>query len=248
MQIDATIRIRIDGGYSTFTLPAAAWLKNNQKVAKFSDKLATGGVKSSSITWSKGIKAKGPSLGSPALDISTAPAGPVYVTYTVNNTGIVQRHCTRFETCEHKALGGSDFKLTCKDGVADASCGGPCRTVGGVQWCFNPGVCGQACNDVCTSLGMTTIASDVTWLEAQDSPEECQAIADAFGLQGGIQFDEWRWGCLEDEVYNQDGYTAPRGPLYCSSYAGCPAEHRTGMDFLGSGCGGESRRSICPCE
>ena len=155
-QIDATVRIRLNDEESTFTLPGgAAWKKNTQKTAKFADKLATGGIKASTITWAKSIKAKGPNLGSPALDVSTAPTGPVYVTYMVNNSGIPNRHCTRFDECDHKALGGSDFKLTCKDGVPDPSCGGACRTVGGVQWCFNPGICGQACEAVCADLGMT---------------------------------------------------------------------------------------------
>jgi hypothetical protein len=35
--------------------------------------------------------------------------------------------------------------------------------------------------------------------------------------------------------------------LFCSSFSGCPANHRTGMDQEGVPCGPGSRHSICPC-
>jgi len=63
-----------------------------------------------------------------------------------------------------------------------------------------------------------------------------------------VNMNSWTYACLEDEF---GAHTAPGGlnpGLYCSTYSGCPANHRTQMDQLGFACGAGSRRSICPCE
>ncbi len=149
---------------------------------------------------------------------------------------------------------------TCDDGnnVSDDGCsgtcviegefGGSCRVVDGMQWCFDDDSCGQACNDVCTALGLTIEPNDATWFAAQDTAEECQAISDAFEMQAPIDFGPHELGCLEDEGLNDLVGQGLTGSLFCSSDPTCPAAHRTDMDGLGTNCNLiGSRRSVCPC-
>jgi len=123
-----------------------------------------------------------------------------------------------------------------------------CQSVNGLNWCYNPDQCGQACNDVCAVDGLVPLANDAVWFAAQDDAAKCQAIATAFGLStSGINNDAY--ACLED---NFGTHSAPGGllePLGCSSSGGCPADHRTTMDRPGIPCEqNSSQRSICPCE
>ena len=122
-----------------------------------------------------------------------------------------------------------------------------CRVANGVNWCYNPNACGEACNAVCAALGLPLTISDTAWSAAQNTAPLCQAIADAFGL-ATINLGSWTYACLEDSAGT---HTAPGGlvgPLYCSTLASCPTAHRAGMDQLGIACGASSRRSICPCQ
>lgn len=119
-----------------------------------------------------------------------------------------------------------------------------CELVNGQLWCFNAGVCGQACNDVCGDIGLALDIDDGSWFAAQDEPAECQAIADTFGFDGGINLGGYTYACLEDAI--DDGEFA--GQLFCSNFAGCPFEHRTNADALGVPCGPGAYRSICPCN
>ncbi len=73
-----------------------------------------------------------------------------------------------------------------------------CVEANGLLWCFNNRECGQACNDVCASLGGVPIDDDNVWFQAQDTLEECQAISQAFGLGNNVLFDSFTHGCLED--------------------------------------------------
>jgi cysteine-rich repeat protein len=152
------------------------------------------------------------------------------------------------------------FLETCDDGNNDsqdgcsAACliegdfGGLCRIVDGVQWCFDNDNCGQACEDVCGALGLTLEPNDATWFAAQDTPAECQAISDAFGLVPPIAFDALPLGCLEDTGLAGTVGGGLSGSLACSSDPACPAAHRTDMDDLGGTCNlPGARRSVCPC-
>ncbi|MDC0723163.1 hypothetical protein [Nannocystis bainbridge] len=57
----------------------------------------------------------------------------------------------------------------------------------------------------------------------------------------------WTYACLEDT--SGDHTNMPLiGPLYCSTYAGCPNEHLINMDQIGNACNNNGRRSICPCQ
>jgi cysteine-rich repeat protein len=149
---------------------------------------------------------------------------------------------------------------TCDDGnnVSDDGCsgtcvlegefGGQCRVVDGMQWCFNDDACGEACESVCSTLGLTIEPSDAVWFAAQDSAEECQAINDAFGLVGQIDFGDHPLGCLQDEGLNDLTGGGLTGGLMCSSDPACPAAHRTDMDDAGLNCNlVGARRSVCPC-
>jgi hypothetical protein len=117
------------------------------------------------------------------------------------------------------------------------------------QWCFNNDACGQACNDVCAALGLSLAIDDDTWFAAQDTIAECQAISDAFGLVAPIQFASFTYGCLMDDGLGDTVDGGLTGALYCSSYNGCPSEHRTMMDGQDTPCGSPgARRSACPCN
>jgi len=123
-----------------------------------------------------------------------------------------------------------------------------CVEANGLTWCFNDQACGQACNDVCGTIGSQPIADNTVWLEAQDTEEECQTISQAFGLGGNVEFSSnFSTACLQD----QDGDHMVGGfinqPVVCSGLSSCPNDHRTDMDQLGIPCGSGSRRSICPC-
>ena len=123
-----------------------------------------------------------------------------------------------------------------------------CKYVNGLWWCYDSSACGQACNDVCASLGFSLTVSDATWFAAQNTAPLCQAINDAFGLGGTVNFLSYSYACLEDTVGTHAAPGGLIGPLYCSSSSGCPTSHRTTMDQLGTACGASSRRSICPCQ
>jgi hypothetical protein len=123
-----------------------------------------------------------------------------------------------------------------------------CVRANGLNWCYNPNACGEPCNAVCAVDGMSPIASNTTWFNAQNTMSECQTISNAFGITATPRMASYTYACLED-YYGT--HTAPGGlnsPLLCSTYSGCPSRHRTGMDQNGVPCGPRSRRSICPCE
>jgi len=122
-----------------------------------------------------------------------------------------------------------------------------CEEVNGILWCYNDQACGQACNDVCGTIDSQPIADNTIWFEAQDTTAECQAISQAFGLGSTVNSSNHSFACLEDSGGTHTVGGGLLAPLFCSTVAGCPADHRTKMDQLGVPCGTGSRRSICPC-
>jgi hypothetical protein len=117
-----------------------------------------------------------------------------------------------------------------------------CVFANGLQWCYNASECGQACNDVCAARGMTPVADQTAWFEAQNTLAECQAIADKLGIGGTTpQLDTFAYACLEDEGGNHSIGTGTsnvlRAPLFCSTDPSCPDSHLTQMDQLGNACG-----------
>jgi cysteine-rich repeat protein len=147
---------------------------------------------------------------------------------------------TAGETCDDgNPLGG--------DGCSTA-CGQNCQTVGGVLWCYDPDICGQACNQVCASAGLTPMADLDAWFQAQNEQAECDALAAAFGMMGGTSIAGYTYACLEDSNGNHAAQPLV-GMLLCSDYNGCPMEHLTQMDGSPTDCSDpSSRRSICACE
>jgi cysteine-rich repeat protein len=132
--------------------------------------------------------------------------------------------------------------------VLEGDFGGFCRVVDGMQWCYNDDACGEACEAVCSALGLTIEPSDAAWFAAQDSLAECQAISDAFGLTDQPNFGDHALGCLEDGGVNDLVGGGLTGSLFCSSDPTCPAAHRTDMDNIGTNCNlVGARRSVCPC-
>lgn len=123
-----------------------------------------------------------------------------------------------------------------------------CVEANGLTWCYNPEACGEACNEVCAAVGGTPVADNDVWFQAQNSEEECQNISEAFGLGSSVGMETYTYACAEDNFGDHDAPGGLNAPLLCSTYAGCPANHRAEMDQLGIACGTASRRSICPCE
>jgi len=83
----------------------------------------SGAVRVSVIKPGQLVKVVSKSLGETPLDISTAPAGPVYVAHMVTNGPDERRHCARFTGCVHKTMAdGTSYKLVCKGGTGDATC------------------------------------------------------------------------------------------------------------------------------
>jgi cysteine-rich repeat protein len=159
------------------------------------------------------------------------------------------------EFCGNGVVEGAEV---CDDGnqIENDGCTTACQTlppscvsVDNQLWCFNNDACGEPCNDVCTALGLSLDISDDDWLALQDTAAECQAISDALGMQNAIQMNSWTYACLEDDGFSDTVGGGLTGGLYCSTYNGCPGEHRTNMDGLGIACGAAgARRSICPCN
>ncbi|MGH7807690.1 MAG: IPTL-CTERM sorting domain-containing protein [Thermodesulfobacteriota bacterium] len=124
-----------------------------------------------------------------------------------------------------------------------------CVEANGLTWCYNNQVCGQACEEVCSTIrGGKLLDDDNLWLEAQNTIEKCQVISQALGLGENVDFMSYSYACLEDTFGPHTVGGELNGPLFCSSFDGCPANHRTLMDDQGIPCGPESRLSICPCE
>ncbi|HWB76010.1 MAG TPA: DUF4215 domain-containing protein [Nannocystaceae bacterium] len=125
-----------------------------------------------------------------------------------------------------------------------------CAEVDGIQWCYNPEICGQTCTEICDSLGLALDIADSDWSAAQDTPEECQAIADAFGMMGTVDVNSYAWACAEEPGSDDVPNMGITGLLYCSTDPFCPTAHRTGADSLGiSDCSdGSAYRSLCPCN
>jgi hypothetical protein len=148
----------------------------------------------------------------------------------VKNCGTCGKMCASNETC------------------AGGLCVTSCRSVAGVRWCYNPAKCGEPCNQVCASLGLPFTITDAAWFALQDTPAECQAINDAFGIGGTISMASYTYACPEDSYGT---HTAPGGligPLLCSTVSQCPTDHRVNMDQINVACGANSRRSLCPCQ
>lgn len=161
-------------------------------------------------------------------DMADANGCEINTNTDVKNCGVCGKTCAANELC-----------------VAGV-CSANCRVVAGIRWCFNPNKCGEACNAVCASLGLPFTIDDATWFAAQDTMAECQALSTAFGLGGAVSMGSYTYACMEDA--GSSPLNGLAGPMFCSSYNGCPANHRTNMDGLGSVCGSGGRRSICPCQ
>lgn len=101
---------------------------------------------------------------------------------------------------------------------------------------------------MCAFHGLTPVADQTGWFNAQNDAAECTALATAFGI-AGTSINSWTYGCLMDSSGDHSASTFV-GPLLCSTYNGCPNQHLANMDQLGVACAGpgNSRRSICPCE
>lgn len=123
-----------------------------------------------------------------------------------------------------------------------------CEEANGLNWCYNPQECGQACNDVCAAGGMQPVEDNEVWFQAQNTAEKCQAIADVFGLNEFRVVPDNAFTCLADRQ-GDHSQVALIEPLLCTLIETCPSAHRTITDNQGVSCDRpNSRRAICPCE
>lgn len=123
-----------------------------------------------------------------------------------------------------------------------------CVVANGLTWCFDDSACGEACNAVCASKGLTPVADSTVWFNAQNDLAECQAISQAFGLGTTVDIGFRFFACLVDSFGPHSAGGGILSPLFCSTDSECPDRHRTITEDLGVACGGSSRRAICPCE
>jgi len=130
---------------------------------------------------------------------------------------------------------------------ADGGAAAVCVQANGLTWCYDPNQCGQPCNSVCAAMGLTPLADDTVWFEAQNTAAECQAISDAFGVTTPVVIANYRYACLEDESGTHSVGGGLLAPLYCSTVSTCPSKLRNTLDQHNP-CGASSTRSICPCE
>ncbi|MBI2393881.1 MAG: hypothetical protein HYV09_30190, partial [Deltaproteobacteria bacterium] len=137
--------------------------------------------------------------------------------------------------CGNKCGGTTPY---CSSGVCVAT-PPTCKIVGGVPWCTDPtNTCGNGCAEVCAANGMPFTIDNATWFAAQDTATECEALRVALGYST-YSIASYTYGCLEVE---------PTGRLICSSYSGCPQNHRTMADGTKGTCDSTRWKSVCPCQ
>ena len=168
----------------------------------------------------------------------SADGGPPFCT----NTNTDNSNCG---TCDHPCSGNQycDAGVCATNPIPTA-----CKVVNGLTWCYHPGVCGEACNTVCSYVGKTPLADAGAWLNAQSTTQNCQNIATAFNNGTSPSITSYTYACVEFQggVGNDAGTIT--GQILCSNYSGCPANHLTNMDGLGVACSGSSWLSLCPCQ
>lgn len=142
--------------------------------------------------------------------------------------------CSRDKThCDATAC---DAGYDLLDGVCVASGTGECKTVNALLWCRAPDAASQTCSAVCSAVGKTVVTDNAAWFEAQNTIEECTAIATAFGLPPVYTpLDTSTYACVEYTTTGTDDNTL------CSILPGCPANHVNGSDGFGL-------KSVCPCQ
>ena len=127
-----------------------------------------------------------------------------------------------------------------------------CREVAGNTWCYHPSECGIPCEETCRANDMTVSLDEERWFEAQNTAEECQPIADAFGATLDVEVSGWAYTCVNDghstDHTGLDFSVNTETRWTCSNSPSCPRDIRTNMDDLGEPCGPSTRKTICLCE
>lgn len=149
-------------------------------------------------------------------------------------TGCVKFTCVATACQDGFVIAGGQCRCPVGSKLVNGTCTeSRCRTVGALQWCNDPDVMGEDCTTLCSDLRMTVLGDDQAWLQAQDTEAECTAIAGAFGIAWQVVYlGSYTNACIE----YAPGYTPS---LSCSTYVGCPANHRTAADA--------NQYQLCPC-
>jgi len=120
--IGAELQVSYDATAGTFLMPQSThWLVNKSTLAVYANPQGPDSVSYSRVKPGRIVKVKTRSLGDTPMDISTAPTGPVLVVHRITNGLETVRHCTHFNSCEHKVSPGS-FRLVCRRGSTPAAC------------------------------------------------------------------------------------------------------------------------------
>jgi hypothetical protein len=124
-----------DGASTQFVIPSGAyggfagWLANDAR-ALYSNRAAPSGptgVSRTSFATGRRVQLMAKSLGDVTpLAFAAAPSDVLRVAYVVTNGAETSRHCTQFlpGSCTYTPLdAGTGWRLRCRDGIADPSCG-----------------------------------------------------------------------------------------------------------------------------
>ena len=134
--ISVRVFVAHDGATTQLTIPAGAyggiagWIVNDAARALFSNHAAPGaptGVSRTSFAAGRRVRLVAKNLGDVSpLALDEAPSNALRVAYVVTNGAETVRHCAQFVpgSCVYTPLdAGTGWRLRCRDGVADPSCG-----------------------------------------------------------------------------------------------------------------------------
>jgi hypothetical protein len=174
-QIQAELDVLYDSAHGAFVMPQGgtelgnSWLANDPSLAKYfyPSAPAGGSVRIAVIKPAKLVKVVAKSLGDSPLNVSAAPLGAVYVSYTITNEGQTTRLCTQFTGCVHQTIAmGTGHKLVCRDN----STGDPtCAAATPPQTCSE---LGSDCGGCAFGCVADALSSDLTCVD----PTNCDSL------------------------------------------------------------------------
>jgi hypothetical protein len=217
---DVSVRVFVTHGATrtVFDIPAGAyaggsgWLVNDATRALFSNRAAPSrptGVARTLFATGRRVRLMAKSLGdlSP-LELGAAPSDVLRVAYVATNGAETSRHCAQFlpGSCGWASLdGGTGWRLRCRDGVADPSCGAAPACGNGVREAFEEcdggALCGPDCRQAvsacCELDGQCTNAPGFTLFTY--IIQYCQAAGFGIGAHAGLVCDA-SGACVDQAV------------------------------------------------